>query len=108
MPEHDPERSSEADKALSIAPMRLIGVRFYSRRQTRWTSRFKTNGAAARRGRKSFAIGAHGTMFGDELREQFDRSLAQPLQAAPTAARRRPGRTAHEKFGTDFQTLQST
>jgi len=29
MPEHDPERSSEADKALSIAPMRLIGVRFY-------------------------------------------------------------------------------
>ncbi len=47
-------------------------------------------------------------MFGDELREQFDRCLAQPLRAAPTAARRRAGRTAHEKFGTDFQTLQST
>jgi hypothetical protein len=51
------------------------------------------------------AIGAHGTMFGDELREQFDRWLADPLQAAPAAVRRRAGRIAHEA---DFQTLQST
>jgi hypothetical protein len=63
MPEHDPERSSEADKALSIAPMRLIGVRFYKSSanavdisiQNQWGSRTPRT--------QIVAIGAHGTMF---------------------------------------------
>jgi G3E family GTPase len=65
-----------ADEPGRRAVLQVVGKRVDISLENEWGERTRRT--------QIVAIGAHGTMDGDKLREQFDRCVAEPLQALRT------------------------